>query len=62
MPYERKTKDEYQILGTYDNGVTWDIETTENSFKDARRTLTDYIVNVPTASYRIKKVRIKKEN
>ena len=61
MAYKRKTYDEYQIISSYDNGKTWEIETTEETFKDAKQTRYEYVTNCSYGMYRIKKARIKKE-
>ena len=44
--YKRKTKDEYQIQCYY-HPHGWEHETTEETFKDARRMKQDYINNCP---------------
>ena len=59
MTYVRKTKDEYEIQGNY--GYGWDVETVEETWKDALRCLKDYRDNEPQYPFYIKKSRIRKE-
>lgn len=56
MSYQRKTKDEYQILTN--SGYGWDVETTEETMKEAIEQARCYRDNT-TALVRIKKVRVK---
>jgi hypothetical protein len=56
--YIRKTVDEYEIRGLYNN--IWEICTCENNFKEAKKRLKEYKENGDTC-YKIVKKRIKKE-
>jgi len=58
MTYTRKTYDEYEIQGNY--GYGWEMETAEETYKEAKEQLKCYRENGP-GSYRIVKKRIKKE-
>jgi len=44
MAYVRKTKDEYQIMTNY--GYGWEVENTEDNYKDAKRSLKEYQENI----------------
>ncbi len=54
MAYVRKTVDTLEIQGCYSG--SWEMVTTETSWKEARARLKEYRENAPMA-YRIKKVR-----
>jgi len=56
--YIRTTRDEYQIQVNYGYGHSWEHETTEETFKDAKRMKQDYLDNTPYP-VRIVKVRVK---
>jgi hypothetical protein len=56
MAYKRKTRDEYEIQG-YHDGYGWEMETTESTWKDAKKQLVCYRKNV-TYPVRIVKKRI----
>lgn len=58
MAYVRKTKDEYQVQGYYDEAYGWERVTTEDTRADAIRTLTDYLDNEPNIRFRIVKRRV----
>lgn len=57
MPYQRKTRDEYEVQGNYGHGHGWEVETTETTRKEARARLREYQENGPGA-YRIVKRRV----
>jgi hypothetical protein len=57
--YKRKTKDEYHIQGNYEYG--FETVTTEETFKQAKDQLKCYRDNEKNISFRILKVRVKKE-
>ena len=54
--YTRKTKDEYQLMSNY--GYGWDIETTENTYKEAKQQLKCYRENT-NGIHKIIKKRVK---
>ena len=56
--YKRTTRDEYQIHVNYGHGHSWEHETTEETFKDARNMKQDYVNNCPYP-VRIVKKRVK---
>jgi len=58
MAYQRKTRDEYEVQGKYYG--TWELETTESTYKEAREQLKCYRENVPGVCFRIvtKRVRL----
>lgn len=56
---ERKTHDEYQILGNY--GYGWEWVCSEYSYKEAKRTYLDYIENERGASFKIVKKRVRND-
>lgn len=43
MAYERKTRDEYEIVTNY--GYGWEIEVTEDTVKEARKRKREYLEN-----------------
>ena len=43
MTYERKTRDEYEIVTNY--GYGWEIEVTEDTVKEARKRKREYLEN-----------------
>jgi hypothetical protein len=57
--YIRKTRDEYDIESNY--GYGWDVETCEDTWKDAKAQVKCYRENCPGIPFRIKKHRVKKE-
>jgi hypothetical protein len=59
MAYIRKTKDEYNIISSYDHGKTWDIECTEETYKEAKEQRYLYVTNCTYGMYRIQKRRVK---
>ena len=59
MSYVRKTYDEYEIQGKY--GQSWECETTEPTFKEAKAQAKCYRQNV-SYPIRIVKKRVKKED
>ena len=59
MAYQRKTADEWEVQAYYDvHG--WEVECTETTFRQAKRTKKEYEVNAPGVSYRIVKRRVRK--
>lgn len=60
MAYIRKTCDRYDIETNY--GYGWDVECSEDTLKEARRTVKEYEENARgLLGIRIKKRRIRKE-
>lgn len=57
MAYERKTYDEYQLLGDW--GYGWDFVLAERTYREAREQLKTYVENDPSARYKMVKRRIK---
>ena len=55
--YQRKTKDEYVLLGNY--GYGYDEILTEESREEIRKQYKTYVENDPKTSYKIVKHRIK---
>lgn len=60
MAYQRKTKDEWAILGNY--GYGWDVECYCDDYQDAKATLKAYRENCRDAMFKLKLVRTKIEN
>lgn len=58
MAYKRKTRDEYCIMGYYENG--WELECWCDDLLDAKRTLRDYQNNV-NYPVKIQKKRVRIE-
>ena len=56
--YIRKTSDEYEIQGYYDNQYGWECVTTEETYKAAKEQLKCYNNNEPYP-HRIIKKRVK---
>ena len=61
MAYKRKTRDEYDILASYDGGKTFEVVSCEATWRDCRRSLKEYRANEPHGIFKHKKQRIKKE-
>lgn len=59
MAYQRKTYDEWEIQSNY--GYGWDMETTENTYAEAKKALKEYRENL-SCSLRIVKKRVPIEN
>lgn len=58
--YTRKTYDEYQIHTNY--GYGWEIENTEETLKDAKRSLQEYRDNIQgQAKLVVKRIPIKEK-
>ena len=57
MPYQRKTQDEYEILGLYSG--QWEVVTTEDTRKEARERLKEYRENERGTAFTLKKRRVK---
>jgi len=55
----RKTEDEWRIMAN--NGYGWEEVNCENTRVDGRRSLKEYRENDKTSSYKMIKVRVKKE-
>jgi hypothetical protein len=58
MTYIRKTKDEYILLGNY--GMGYEEVVAEDTYKEIRQRLREYIENEPIYSFKLKKRRVKK--
>jgi len=58
---QRKTRDEWQLHSSYDNGKTWEEETAEDTRKGILRRKREYEENAPQGIYRIKLKRVKIE-
>lgn len=56
MAYQRKTVDEYVLLGNW--GYGFDEILVEDNAKDIRTRLREYVKNDPRATYRIHKRRV----
>ena len=56
MAYTRKTVDEYQIITNY--GYGWEVENTEDNYKDAKRSLKEYRENI-NAQVKLEKKRVR---
>lgn len=50
-------KSEYDILGSYDDGQTWDVENTESTWADAKRSIGEYRTN-GGGVYKLKRRRV----
>lgn len=59
MPYIRKTKDEYVIIGNYGYGDGWEDLTSEDNRTDAKQRLKEYRENEPQYDHRLIKRRVK---
>lgn len=57
MPYIRKTVDRWDIVTNYGRG--WEVECSESTFPDAKRTAREYRKNT-NALVRIEKHRVRK--
>jgi len=56
MAYIRKTRDEWEIQGNY--GYGWECVNTEETWKDAKRSVAEYRAN-ESAPFRIVKKRVR---
>lgn len=54
MAYQRKTKDVYNIVTNY--GYGWEVECTEDTYKEAKQRLKEYRENT-SAQVKLKKKR-----
>lgn len=61
MPYQRKTRDEWQLWANYGHGHGWEHEISEDSYKEARERLKEYRENAPQYAYRLKRARVRIE-
>lgn len=59
MTYRRKTRDEWNVQGSY--GCGWEDVTAEDSYREARARLREYRENQPQYPHRLIKRRIKLE-
>lgn len=59
MPYVRKTRDEYQIVGHYAHG--WEEVTVEDTHKEARERLKEYRENERGTAFKMVRRRVRKE-
>lgn len=59
MPYIRKTKDEYVVVGNYGYGDGWEDLTSEDNRTDAKQRLKEYRENEPQYDHRLIKRRVK---
>ena len=57
--YNRKTIDEYTLLGYYGAYHGWEEVTTESSFAEIKQRQKEYIINQPCWNYKIVKKRVK---
>jgi hypothetical protein len=57
MPYQRKTKDEWQMWA--DHGYGWEHELTEDTWKAMREQLRTYRLSQPDVAFRAVKRRVK---
>ena len=60
MAEQRKTLDEYSIQGFYSHG--WEDVTLEDSWKEARKRLTEYRENERGTAFRCVKRRVRIDN
>ncbi|MEI6296188.1 MAG: hypothetical protein WCO84_00900 [bacterium] len=60
--YKRKTKDEWEIQGYYENIYGWERVTTEETRKEAREMLKCYNENEKNVAHRIIKKRVRLES
>ena len=58
---QRKTRDEWNLLSSYDGGKTWDEEVAADTRKEILKLLKDYQENAPQGMYKIKMRRVKIE-
>ena len=56
MAYQRKTRDECDLLGNYGDG--WDRLVTEDSYSEIKKRYREYVENQPVIPYKIVKHRI----
>ena len=61
MAYKRKTRDEYDILASYDGGKTFEVVSCEATWRDCRRSLKEYRLNEPHGQFKHKKSRVRIE-
>lgn len=60
MAYERKTRDEYEIVTNY--GYGWEVECSEDTLKEAQERKKEYLKNAKwLVGIYIRKRRVKKE-
>lgn len=57
MAYIRKTRDVYEVQGMYNDGFGWSVETTEDTYQEAREQIKCYRENCPQYEFRIVKKR-----
>ncbi len=55
MPYQRKTRDLWDIEGNY--GYGWECVTCEETWKESRARLKEYRENEPGTAFRTRKYR-----
>lgn len=58
MAYIRKTRDEWEIQGNYGYGHGWECVNTETTWKDAKRSVSEYRAN-ESAPFRVVKKRVR---
>lgn len=58
--YQRKTADEYEILGNYGYGDGWEVVCSETTFVEARARLKEYNENEPQYPHKLKVSRYRK--
>lgn len=56
MAYQRKTKDEWELIGNW--GFGWESILMEDSYKEIKQRLREYRENDPRAEYMIVKHRV----
>jgi hypothetical protein len=55
--YQRKTKDVWVIEGFWSSQYGWELETSEESYKEAKCRLKEYRDNQPEVNHRIRLTR-----
>lgn len=56
MAKQRKTRDEYELLGNYGQG--WEYLLTEDTYSEINKRYGEYVENMPEGRYKIVKHRI----
>jgi hypothetical protein len=54
MPYQRKTRDRWDVEGNYGHGHGWECVTSEDRFRDARERIKEYRENERGVPFRLK--------
>lgn len=58
MAYIRKTRDEYQLLCNYGYGDGWEYVLSEDTRKEIKQRLKEYVENMPQYPYKVVKKRV----